>query len=309
MLAPRLDWKGFVAAALMAAAPCWAETRSANDIVIASRLAVEAESEARIAALRREAIAFEHGEGVVKDIGRAMALYCEAARMGDAEAQYALGWIYANGRGVARDDERAAVFFALAAAQGHLHAQRAQAFAGNTVGRLPDCMLIDRAGMFGAEGAFDFSVLESLNPQKRRMIELTRKLAPEYSVHPQLALAVIAVESNFNPHARSPKNAQGLMQLIPSTAQRFKVKDVLDPTQNIKGGLSYLRWLLSYYRGRVDLAVAAYNAGEGAVDRYRGIPPYRETQDYVKRVRRFYGGAQHPFDGELTEPSPVVQLM
>ena len=306
-------------ALLCAASSSWAEdatrvsmrtvTPGTGDVVTASRLAIEAQSAARIQTLRREALAFEHGEGVVKDLPKAIALYCEAARMGDAEAQYSLGWIYANGRGVPRDDERAAVFFALAAAQGHVHAQRAQAFAGHDVGRLPDCMIIDRAGMPGAEGAFDFSTLESLNPHKKRMIELVRRLAPEYSVHPQLALAVIAVESNFNPHARSPKNAQGLMQLIPSTAQRFKVKNILDPAQNIKGGLSYLRWLLSYYRGRVDLAVAAYNAGEGAVDRFRGIPPYRETQDYVKRVRRFYSGTEHPFDGALTEASPVVQLM
>ncbi|HKO87477.1 MAG TPA: transglycosylase SLT domain-containing protein [Burkholderiales bacterium] len=286
-----------------------ATSKSTSDVVTASRLAIEAETTSHIATLLREAVAFEHGEGVLKDIAKAMALYCEAARMGDAEAQYALGWIYANGRGVPRDDERAAVFFALAAAQGHPHAQRAQTFAGHAVGRLPDCMFIDRAGAPGANGVFDFSALESLNPGKKRMIELVRKLAPEYSIHPQLALAVIAVESNFNPHARSPKNAQGLMQLIPATAQRFKVKDILDPTQNIRGGLSYLRWLLSYYRGRVDLAVAAYNAGEGAVDRYRGVPPYRETQEYLKRVRHFYGGIDHPFDDALTEPSPVVQLM
>ena len=255
--------------------------------------------------LLRDAVALEHGEGVSKDVARAFALYCEAAKEGDAEAQYALGWMYANGRGVPRDDDTAAVFFALAAAQGHAHAQRALGFIGHGVGMLPKCM-IDQS-LAGIDPALDFSVLYALNPQKKRVVDLVRKLAPKYDVHPQLALAVIAVESNFDARARSPKNAQGLMQLIPSTASRFKVKDILDPTQNIQGGLSYLRWLLSYYRGRVDLAVAAYNAGEGAVDRYGGIPPYRETRDYVKRVRRFYTAAEHPYDSALAEPSRVLQ--
>ena len=98
------------------------------------------------------------------------------------------------------------------------------------------------------------------------------------------------------------------MQLIPETAERFRVKDVYDPTENIKGGLSYLRWLLSYYRGRVSLAAAAYNAGEGVVDRYRGVPPYPETQDYVKKILRLVRTDEHPFDARLTDPSPMLAL-
>lgn len=264
------------------------------------------ETDDRIRLLLRDAISYEHGEGVTKDVARAYALYCEAAKEGDAEAQYALGWMHANGRGVERDDDVAAIFFSLAAAQGHAHAQRALGYMGAGAGMLPKCM-IDQSLAHIPPG-MDFTALYALNPQKKRVVDLVRQLAPQYDVHPQLALAVIAVESNFDHRARSPKNAQGLMQLIPSTAQRFKVKDVLDPTQNIKGGLSYLRWLLSYYRGRVDLAVAAYNAGEGAVDRYGGIPPYRETRDYVKRVRRFYTAADHPYDSALAEPSRVLQV-
>jgi hypothetical protein len=255
--------------------------------------------------LLRDALAYEHGEGVNKDQVKAAAMYCEAAKLGDAEAQYSLGWMYANGRGMERDDERAAMLFALAAAQGHAYAQRMQAFVDHGTAMLPECM-IDR-DTITAEGAFDLRRIEALNPQKKRMIALVRKLAPEYAVHPNLALAVVAVESNFEVRARSPKNAQGLMQLIPATAARFSVKDSYDAAQNVRGGLSYLRWLLSYYRGRVDLAVAAYNAGEGAVDRYRGVPPYRETRDYIKKVRRFYSNAEHPFDAALTEASPVVQ--
>ena len=98
----------------------------------------------------------------------------------------------------------------------------------------------------------------------------------------------------------------GLMQLIPETAERFNVRNAYDATQNIKGGLSYLRWLLSYYRGDVTLAVAAYNAGEKAVDRYKGVPPYVETRQYVKRVMELYERTTHPFDEKITEPSPVL---
>jgi hypothetical protein len=293
----------------MRAAPAEARTRAALLLALAlccvSGAAQADETDDRIRLLLRDAVSLEHGEGVSKDVARAFALYCEAAKEGDPEAQYALGWMYANGRGVERDDDIAAVFFALAAAQGHEHARRALGYMGHGAGMLPRCM-IDQA-LAGIDPALDFSVLYALNPHKKRVVDLVRKLAPQYDVHPQLALAVIAVESNFDARARSPKNAQGLMQLIPSTAQRFKVKDILDPTQNIQGGLSYLRWLLSYYRGRVDLAVAAYNAGEGAVDRYGGIPPYRETRDYVKRVRRFYTAAEHPYDSALAEPSRVLQ--
>ena len=96
------------------------------------------------------------------------------------------------------------------------------------------------------------------------------------------------------------------MQLIPETAARFNVRNTFDPSQNVRGGLSYLRWLLSYYRGDVLLAIAAYNAGEGAVDRHRGIPPYMETAFYVKKIYAFYKQAQHPFDASLAQASPIV---
>ena len=95
---------------------------------------------------------------------------------------------------------------------------------------------------------------------------------------------MIEVESNFDPNALSPKNAQGLMQLIPATAERFGVRDVWDPEQNLRGGMAYLRWLLGEFNGDVRLALAGYNAGEGAVREHGGIPPYPETQDYVTRI-------------------------
>ena len=116
-------------------------------------------------------------------------------------------------------------------------------------------------------------------------------------------MAIIRAESNFNPGAISPKNAQGLMQLIPETAERFNVKKPFDPEQNIRGGLSYLRWLLAYFEGNIMLVAAAYNAGEGAVNRYAGVPPYAETQGYVKRIREIFRHDQHPFDAKVTTPS------
>ena len=119
-------------------------------------------------------------------------------------------------------------------------------------------------------------------PEQKKAAELVRKLAPEYRISPQFALAIIRAESNFDPNARSPKNAQGLMQLIPETSARFNVKKPFDPVQNVRGGLAYLRWLLAYFKGDVTLVAAAYNAGEGTVERYGGVPPYAETRAYVQ---------------------------
>ncbi len=250
--------------------------------------------------LRAEARAFEHGEGVQKDTLRAASLYCDGARYGDAEAQFSLGWMYANGRGVGRSDELASTFFQLAANQGHEQARKMLRFVGETAAPLPACMETAKPAID------DDDSFSAANPVQQKVLGLVRKLAPEYGVSPRLVMAVIRAESNFEPQAVSPKNAQGLMQLIPETSVRFNVRKPFDPEQNIRGGMAYLRWLLAYFEGNVALVAAAYNAGEGAVNRYRGIPPYAETRDYVRRIMRLFEKAEHPFDPGVTEPSPEL---
>lgn len=114
-------------------------------------------------------------------------------------------------------------------------------------------------------------------------------IAREYGLSPALVEAVVRTESGFDPGAVSPKGAGGLMQLMPKTAAALGVLDRFDPRENIRGGVRHLRYLLDRYRGSVALALAAYNAGEGAVDAHRGVPPYPETQQYVQRVLRRAG--------------------
>jgi soluble lytic murein transglycosylase-like protein len=125
------------------------------------------------------------------------------------------------------------------------------------------------------------------------------------SLDPKLVHAVIQVESGFNQWARSHKGAMGLMQLIPATANRYQVQDPYDADDNMRGGTQYLRHLIDRFPGRLDLAVAAYNAGPGAVERYNGIPPYSETRDYVRRVLTLYNGSEPALS--LPGPAPLRQ--
>jgi soluble lytic murein transglycosylase-like protein len=118
--------------------------------------------------------------------------------------------------------------------------------------------------------------------------------ASTYGVAPELVRAVIRAESEFDVFAVSSKGAQGLMQLMPATARRFGVSDPFDPRQNIFAGTQYLRILLDLFDGDVALALAGYNAGENAVRRYKGIPPYRETRGYVTKVQSYLGAATYP---------------
>ena len=125
-----------------------------------------------------------------------------------------------------------------------------------------------------------------------RFEPLIQEHATRRALRPELVRAVIQVESGFNPRALSPKGAMGLMQLMPETARMLGVQRPYDPEQNIRGGTRYLRLLLDKYQGNEELALAAYNAGSGAVDRHgKRIPPYRETRDYVRKVGSVAGEA------------------
>ena len=140
---------------------------------------------------------------------------------------------------------------------------------------------------------------------------LIRDIGSRYDVDPELIHAVIRQESNYDPFAVSSKGALGLMQLLPSTAERFGVKDVFVPAENIQGGVKYLRYLMDRYPRQADLVLAAYNAGEGAVDRYGGIPPYQETQAYVARISERYSPSSEiapSKDDEAARPRIVVSI-
>lgn len=136
--------------------------------------------------------------------------------------------------------------------------------------------------------------------------EAVDQIAREHELEPLLVHSVIRVESNYNPFAISPKGAQGLMQLVPETARRFGVSNSFNPIQNIQGGVRYLKHLLQLYNNNYVLALAAYNAGEGAVDRYKGVPPYAETQSYVYQVGKRLGEARRNSEKVLPKAPKAV---
>lgn len=129
-----------------------------------------------------------------------------------------------------------------------------------------------------------FLSLPAVKPAIGPYEELIRAAAEKHGLDEKLIVRVIAAESNFNPKAVSRKQAQGLMQLLPQTAAQYAVANVFDPAQNIEAGAHYLKDLLEKYRGNLSLALAAYNAGPDLVERYGGVPPFAETQNYVKRI-------------------------
>jgi soluble lytic murein transglycosylase-like protein len=282
---------------------------------------------------RGEAQALEHGDrGETRDPVRAAQLYCRAARYGDAESQYSLAWMLTNSRGIERDEAQAAHLFAAAAEQGHTQAQNMAAKLGTPLGPPPVCLQPPDTDAVAKAPAPAAPPLRSAQRPGQRpglaaapslpgalppppppanapdaIVRFVQLVAPEYQLQPHLVLAVMEKESNFDPLAVSPKNAQGLMQLIPDTAARFKVKRITDPTQNIRGGMAYLRWLMAYFEGDVSMVLAAYNAGERAVERYRGVPPYAETRMYVRRIIASINGQRtHPFDPSVTSPSDML---
>lgn len=162
----------------------------------------------------------------------------------------------------------------------------------------PDAFVDDRAGELPARAAARraFAAAAGTASSAKGIAALVTEIATAQKIDPLLVLAVIATESAFQADAISPGNAQGLMQLMPETARRFGARDLLDPAQNIRAGTRYLRWLLGYFEGDLSLALAAYNAGEGAVLRYGGVPPYPETRAYLEKIRALYPADRHSFE-------------
>ena len=146
----------------------------------------------------------------------------------------------------------------------------------------------------------------AMNIDRDGVEKLVREAADRHNVDPALIRAVIETESNWNPGAVSRKGAMGLMQLVPTTAQRFGVNDAFNPKQNVEAGVRYLRTLLERYNGNLDLALAAYNAGEGAVDRAHGVPAYYETRNYVRRVQdAYFRPGSGRLEGAYTRANPI----
>lgn len=152
-----------------------------------------------------------------------------------------------------------------------------------------------RVGMAAAAVAFltclitGRSALAAAADLKRIYDPVVQAVASEHSIDSELVHAVIKVESNYERFAVSDKGALGLMQLMPATARYYGVLNVFDPVQNIEGGVKYLKDLIKLYEGQTHLVLAAYNAGQEAVRKYNGIPPYKETRDYIARVQASYG--------------------
>ena len=144
-----------------------------------------------------------------------------------------------------------------------------------------------------APGAESSRVFMPSQEDIQKYSAIIQTAARAYGVDASLVHAVISAESNYNPHAMSRTGAMGLMQLMPETARRYGVQNMMDPAENIHGGVRYLRDLLAMFKGRMDLAIAAYNAGENAVVRHgHRIPPYAETRHYVPKVLAFYRNFQ-----------------
>lgn len=234
------------------------------------------------------------------EIAQSRAASCRDALKGDQEQAFRMAQRYILGVGVTKNLITGVSWLRVASAMGHGEAQRLLLHVprGVGLGSPPACS----GGLAGSGGGRSPALPAA---EVRAMVD---RLAPQYGLDPKLVLAVMQIESGFRANVISPKAAAGLMQLIPATAERFGVIDVFNPEDNARGGMKYLRWLLAYFRGDVILATAAYNAGERAVDRHGGVPPYDETRNYVRLIRQIYGMERHPFDPAAAgESSPLVK--
>jgi len=246
----------------------------------------------------------ESGAGGTRpDYGAAYAAYCGAARQGHPGAALRLAVLHLYGAGAPHDRLAGAAWVREAARRGNRVAAGLLPQFRDVPAQPARCAAPEPAVRDVPAAGFARPGPSASHHEIHAMV---RALAPAYGLAPELVLAIITAESAFQPRAVSPKGAQGLMQLIPATAERFGVARAFDPQDNVRGGMAYLRWLLSYFRGDVALAVAAYNAGEGAVDRYRGVPPFEETQRYVRRVLGLYPHTTHPFDPAAAPASRML---
>ncbi|MCX0424472.1 lytic transglycosylase domain-containing protein [Aeromonas veronii] len=245
-----------------------------------------------LTAIKQGQVAQQHG-----NLQKAIALYCVAASTGNPEGYFRIGRLLATGPASVRSAKLANSYLAMAMRLGNRQAAR---YYNARIGNAP---MGDQCGvgMRGGQGSYSalpstpFNVeayLAHQSPGKQKLATMLRHAAKRHQVDVRLVLAIAIAESNLESRAVSAKNAQGVMQLIPETQQRFGVTQPFDPAQNIKGGVSYLKWLDRRFDGDWVLISAAYNAGEKAVERYGGIPPYDETQEYVKRVLYFAGHKQ-----------------
>jgi soluble lytic murein transglycosylase-like protein len=291
--------------AILLAAALWGHSLPAGADTVSNGVAGPARNKVALA------MQYESGLSVPRDYGRALTLYCEAARRGDAQAYYSLGWMYLNGRGVARDDAMAVMWLRKAAGRGVAQAanllqllsritpapaqdcprpaeptRQAVAIPGGMPGAMPGGAMPSALSGSGAPVSAMTVRPRPAPPVIRSVIDET---AQHVGIDARLLQSVVSAESGFNPNAVSPKMAAGLMQLMPATAERFGVHDRFDPRENVRGGATYLRMLLKKYKGDLALALAAFNAGESKVAAFGGVPPYQETQSYVAKIKRLCG--------------------
>ena len=159
----------------------------------------------------------------------------------------------------------------------------------------------------GANGAVSPANATTRVYERAEVRKLIQQVSTEHGLDPKLIDALVRVESGYNPNAVSRKGAMGLMQLMPATAKRLKVDDPFNPADNIRGGVREFSRLVSRYSGNLKLALAAYNAGEGAVARYRGVPPYAETRSYISKILSIYTGRPYRLAGSY-RAAPVRML-
>jgi len=204
--------------------------------------------------------------------------------MGSPEGYFRIGLILAEGPKHLRDRRMANAYFAWASLLGH---QQAIKYYDKSLESTP----VDKCGGSTSRSRMQsFRMNKYLSSQpmsKQKIAAFIRRTAPQYGINARVALGIALAESNLNPRAVSPNNAQGVMQLTPDTQRRFGVTNPFDAELNVRGGLAYLRWLKNQFHGNWTLMAATYNSGEATVMRYGGIPPFTETKLFVKRVHYF----------------------